>query len=162
MLQIQAEIRFADILELMKSKTVKHFTCHHVAFMLHDKLMGVEGFAKYHENFVNTEMGWVPETQSQTDAEFEIRSADYYFVDRTIRGVLDSQVVAHLNEWILKIVGEDDEMYFAKTYITDYQWTKISPQRQFERGIEYATRVRIELMEKIVNLDPDAVMSINL
>ena len=61
---IQAEIRFADILELMKSNTVKHFTCHHVAFMLHDKLMGVEGFAKHRENFVRCEMECVPNVQT--------------------------------------------------------------------------------------------------
>ena len=83
-------------------------------------------------------------------------------MDRSIRGVLDSQVVAHLNHWIKKIVGEDDEMYFATNYITDYQWAKISRQRQDEYGTQYARRVRVQLLENIVNLDPEAVLSINL
>lgn len=156
-LNISTEIRIADILALMNQKTVKHFICHHVAFMLQDQLMKVPGFQAFYERNREFEYESVPEYQSAEAAEFEIRSAYFYFLNRNYKSELDTQVVSQLNQWYARIYGD---MYFAENYIQDQQWAVIAP-RWFVREPDLR-RCRVVLLEKILELDPHAVLSIKL
>lgn len=158
-LNINTEIRIADILAMMNQKTVKHFICHHVAFILQDQLMKVPGFEAFYERQREFEYESVPEYQSAEEAEFEIRSAYFYFLNRNYKSELDIQVVSQLNQWYARIYGD---MYFAESYIQDQQWAVIAPQRAREPGLDHLRRCRVVLLEKILELDPHAVLSIKL
>lgn len=159
-LNIHAEIPVADILALQKEMKVKHFICYHVAFMLHDQLMALEGFAKHHQNLSRIEFDSVPELQTKEQAEYEIRSAEYYYLDRTLKCGLDRQVVGQLHHWYEQIFGDEDAKY--DTFIGDNQWKRITPQQENEYHLEYSRRVRIAFLEKIVEFDAQAVMTITL
>lgn len=159
-LNINTEIRIADILALMKQKTVKHFICHHVAFMLHDQLMEVPGFEAFYQYHREREFQAVPEYQSAEVAEYEIRSAYFYFLNRNYKSVLDTQVVSQLNQWYARL--DDGEIDFAESYIHDLQWEVIAPRFAREPGLDYLRRSRVVLLDKILELDPHAVLSIKL
>lgn len=158
-LNINTEIRIADILALFNQKTVKHFICHHVAFILQDQLMKVPGFQAFYERNREFEYESVPEYQSAEEAEFEIRSAYFYFLNRNYKSELDTQVVSQLNQWYARIYGD---MYFAENYIQDQQWAVIAPPHAREPAPDYLRRCRVVLLENILELDPHAVLSIKL
>lgn len=158
-LNINTEIRIADILVLFNQKTVKHFICHHVAFMLQDQLRKVPGFESFCRYCREFEYESVPQYQSIEEAEFEIRSTYFYFLHRNYKSELDTQVVSQLNQWYARIYGD---MEFAESYIHDLQWAVIAPCRVREPGLDYLRRCRVVLLEKILELDPHAVLSIKL
>jgi hypothetical protein len=153
---IQTEIRFADLLALYKTQDVKYFICHNLAFMLKDKLAENEGFV---EEF--TQMG----EQSRNDGLPELaNSACYYYIYLNSEKSTDfcAQVVAQLNHYISKIFPRYNLSDLFEHNLPDYILNACLPNSEGLWFQEFQFKSRLALLEKIVEFDPDAVISINL
>jgi len=145
---IQTEVRISDILELLKADTCKFYICHNVAYLIRDKLVRVPGYEEYCT------------ANSYLDGQ-NATGIPYYFLtddeQRIPHNLMSPQVIAQLNEWIMKLnpamsefISEDglDNYTMSKTAFGEY---RLNDREN-----------RIGLLEKIIKEDPDAVLSINL
>lgn len=145
---IQTEVRIADILELLKAETCKFYICHNVAYLIRDKLALVPGYEEYCDrcsHFNGKDATGIP-YYFLTDDELNIP-----------HNFMSPQVIAQLNNWIVKLnpamsefISENElnNYIMSKTVFGDYRLDDLEN--------------RIGLLEKIVKEDPDAVLSINL
>ena len=146
----QTEIRIADLLALMETDKCKHYLCHNVAYLLRGRIAEIPGYQQYE----NVQRSYIARFNHH-----ETNAIPYYFIndeyDRIKHHDLTPQIVSQLNEWVRKfkpgIELDDymlDEFKISLVVFGEYRFS--------ERGI------RIELLRKIVKVDPDAVLSIRL
>lgn len=145
---IQTEVRIADVLELLKTDTCKYYICHNVAYLIRDKLALVPGYGEYvkkHDHYTGEDGTGIP----------------YYFLtdDETSipHNPMSPQVISQLNAWIVKF-NPYTSAFISDDCLDNYQMSKavFGEYRMNHR------ENRIGLLEKIVKEDPDAVLSINL
>lgn len=149
---IQTEIRFSDLLALVKTAEVKFYICHNVAFMLKGELEKNDDFAaKFAE---------LKEIQIQCGMSDLINSGYYYYIYQSMDDIdLCGQVVGKLNYYIQKI--------FPGALVYEYSLSDMVLQQCVENPLEmgfneFQHKTRISLLEKILEIDPEAVISINL
>lgn len=155
---IQTEIRISDLLALVKTEQVKFYICHNVAFMLKDELAKNEDFAA---KFAAMEADNV-----RCGLQELINSGCYYYIFETMGDEEDgseltlcSQVVAQLNYFIEKIFPGGN----VHTYgLSDLVLEKCVDNPHDMKYAEFQFKSRIGLLEKILKLDPEAVISVNL
>jgi hypothetical protein len=152
---IQTEVRISDLLALLKTANVKFYICHNVAYMLKGELEQNEDFAaKFAE---------LKETNIHCGMSDLINSGYYYYIYQTNEGgsemALCSQVVGQLNYYITKL--------FPGTRVFEHGLSEellnqcvANPNDLFFN--EFQFKSRIGLLEKILEFDPEAVISINL
>lgn len=151
---IQTEIRFSDLLALVKTAEVKFYICHNVAFMLKGEL---EKNADFAEKFAA-----LKETQIQCGMPDLINSGYYYIyheADDENNLSLCGQVVGQLNYYIQKI--------FPGALVYEFNLSDKVLQQCVANPLdmvfyEFQIKSRISLLEKILEIDPDAVLRINL
>ena len=155
---IQTEIRISDLLALMKTAEVKFFICHNVAFMLKDQLEKNEDFAGIFAE--------LKESQIECGLQDLINSGYYYYIYRTMEDqswnsstALCSQVVGQLNYYIQQIFPGADVFQHG---LADSVLNKCVRSPRDMGFNEYQLNARIFLLEKILEIDPEAVISINL
>lgn len=160
MKRIQTEIRIADLLALVETQSVKFYLCHNVAYLIKDKLADNDGFAKY----MNAHAAHV----NKCGYDEEYNSGYYYYIyqNHPIRNSFCEQVVGQLNAYIKKIFPDIDVetgYALAADKITNY----ILNRSILKTGAPYYGDFfnltgRIKLLELILEIDPEAVISINL
>lgn len=155
---IQTEIRFSDLLALVKTAEVKFYICHNVAYMLKGELEKNEDFAEKFAKLKESQIQWV-----RPDL---INSGYYFYIYNTMEDnfhsdelALCSQVMAQLNHYIQKI--------FPDALTWQYNLSDTVLQQCVDNHLdmmfaEYQLKSRIGLLEKILEIDPEAVISINL
>lgn len=156
MLQIQTEVRFADILALMKANKVKFYLCHHVAYMIRDKLALIPGYEQRMKEIREDNVAWF---RDET-LEYEMASAPFYFIyEKHLPNSLEEQVVGQLNAWMVKLNPEIKECDLYRRSL--HSWGLNQAIGVYENDL--GTRgVRVALLEKILEIDPEAVLSVNL
>ena len=150
---IQTEVRIADILEMLIARTCKEYICHNIAYLLRSEIAKVPGYDDYYQrHFFRT-----PEDEYD---DMDNAAIPYYFLNDDNEPIphfnLSEQVVAQLNEWIVrfdpsmtnKVSGHLDEYPMSIAVFGEYRCD--------------GRNNRIGLLEKILKADPDAVLSINL
>lgn len=155
---IQTEIRISDLLALVKTAEVKFYICHNVAYMLKGELEKNEDFA---EKFAALKA-----SQIQCGMPDLINSGYYYYVYQTMENdvrsnelALCSQVMAQLNHYIQKIFPDALTWQHNLSEGVLKQCVENPLDMMFT---EYQLKSRIGLLEKILEIDPEAVISINL
>ena len=155
MLHIQTEIRFADILALLKTKNVKFYLCHHVAYMIRDKLALIPGYNERMKEVREENSAWFAET-----LEYEMRSGPFYFIyDKHLPNSLEEQVVGQLNAWMVKLNPEIDVCNFYNRSLHTWGLKQAIGDNKNHLGNRES---RVALLEKILEIDPEAVLSVNL
>lgn len=150
---IQTEVRIADILEMLLARTCKEYICHNIAYLLRSELAKVPGYDDYlQRHFFNN-------AEEEYDHMYNA-ALPYYFLNDDNEPIshfkLSEQVVAQLNEWIVRFVpgmakhvtGFLDEYPMSMAAFGEYRCD--------------GRNNRIGLLEKILKADPDAVISINM
>lgn len=152
----QTEISIADLLALMESDKCKHYLCHNVAYLLRDRIAEIPGYQQY-ENTQRSNIARI--NHDDIDCHHETNAIPYYFIndeyDKIKHHDLTPQIVSQLNEWVRKFkpgIELDDYMFdeykISKVVFGEYRFND--------------REIRIELLRKIVKVNPDAVLSIRL
>lgn len=153
MFVIQKEIRFADLLELMKTKEVYFYICHHVAWMLKDQFTGdYPAFQEQHERECIA-----------YNALDSVSAAPYYYLNSIKRNELCHQVMVQLNAWLVKLFPEwrdNLNTVIIPSVIIGAIMININGEDEMDYQ-EYRRTARMELIKMILKSDPDAVISIN-
>jgi hypothetical protein len=154
---IQTEVRIADLLALMKTKEVKFYICHHVAFLLKGHL---EKNADFADKFAALKQGNI-----ELGMQDLINSGYYYYIYQTDDDgennlALCSQVVAQLNHYIQKIFFPGIRVF--EHGLSDQVLCKCVENPNGMTFNDFQWKSRIGLLEKILEIDPQAVISINL
>lgn len=152
----QTEIRIADLLALMEADKCKHYLCHNVAYLLRDRIAEIPGYRQYE----TAQRSYIAGSNYEDiDYQHETNAIPYYFINDEYDIInhhdLTPQIVSQLNEWVRKFKPgiELDDYMFDEFKIS---LVLFGAYRFNDRGI------RIELLQKIVEAEPDAVLSIRL
>lgn len=152
MFVIQKEIRFADLLELMNTKEVHFYICHHVAWMLKEQFPGdYPVFQEQHERECIA-----------CNALDSVSAGPYYYLNSIKRNELCHQVMVQLNAWLGKLFPEWRD--YLNTVILPsviIQSVMININADEMDYQEYRRTARMELIKMILKSNPDAVISIN-
>jgi hypothetical protein len=147
---IQTEVRISDILELLRAGKCKDYICHNIAYLLRNEIAKVPGYDDYHErHFINP--------ADEYDM-MENSAIPYYFLDYESIPHFDlsEQVVSQLNEWIVKF---DPKMTrYVSGFLDEYPMSMVVYGVYCSNG----RKNRMGLLEKILKVDSDAVLSINM
>jgi len=158
---IQTEIRISDLLALVKTAEVKFYICHNVAYMLKGELEKNEDFA---EKFAK-----LKDIQIECGMPELINSGYYYYIYQAMGGgtylhemALCSQVMAQLNHYIQKIFPDALTWQHNLSDKVLQQCVENPLDMMFSEYQLFQLKSRIGLLEKILEIDPEAVISINL
>jgi hypothetical protein len=142
--QIQAEIRVADILEMYKQRDGNFYICYVVALMLKEQIEKIPGFQEFRHDYYGDE------------------TALYYsfLLTKKAAGRFCDTVVQYFNMHIEKHFP-NAHLYPSSFFIHTLVWYK--SESDVRLGfIEWNRVTRMGMMERILNDDPEAVITINV
>jgi len=159
---LHTEVRLADLLALLEANTCQAYLCHYVAYTLRDEISKHRNYRAYHKE-VYVEGADDTYTQQRNTA------IPYYFLVRDINPIrhhdLQSQVVPQFNALMVKYRPDLEEIInpgisclsenVMRKFWMDESTT--DPYRQVDSDV-----VRLGMVRKILEHDPEAVLTIQL
>jgi hypothetical protein len=159
-LQIQTEVRVADILKLMmeSGEPVRFYVCHHIAYLICDKLALLPGYDEYYKQH---SMGMLyPSEATSIPYFFLVSDADGETKEIPNQYDLSHQVVSQINQWIKKLHGDRFETYDAE--LSTMFLLHYANNTHGLPSIWWNRIGRINFLKTILEIDPEAVFSVNL
>lgn len=165
-INVQAEIRIDVLRNLFRENNMRAFLCHYIAFMLRDEIAKGPDYQKYYDARYASFINW---HQDEEERNFELNSIPYfYLVDERKDSYgcvklkfndLSNQVMAQLNVWLEKLFPNVQRYHkwIGTDMITHLVGKDVTTTYQ-----ENQWQARMNLLDKILELDPDAVLSINM